>query len=152
MYRLLRGAALAAATCATLACATTQEAIYNPPLIKAAGAGDSVRVRQLLSEGVDVDVRNPWNDTALLDAVFRGHDEVAMILLAANSDVNVRNDPRGSTALMGVRLSCMPRAMVTSQSSALFSTPVRICPSVTKRAPLLEESPRGKVTRRWSGC
>ena len=43
---------IALAGSSIVGCASTLEMVFNPPLIKAAGAGDSARVRELLADGV----------------------------------------------------------------------------------------------------
>jgi ankyrin repeat protein len=65
-------------------------------LIQAAVEGDAEKARQLLSTGVDVNVRNgetypigyEWNTTPLMCAADKGHLEVCRILLEAGADVS----------------------------------------------------------------
>ena len=69
-------------------------------LIQAAVEGDAERIRQLLSAGVDVNVRNAetypigyeWNITSLMCAANKGHLEVCRILLAAGADVSAGSE------------------------------------------------------------
>jgi ankyrin repeat protein len=65
-------------------------------LIEAALEGDAEKIRQLLSGGVNVNVRNAqtypigyeWNTTPLMCAADKGHLEVCRILLDAGADVS----------------------------------------------------------------
>jgi ankyrin repeat protein len=68
--------------------------VREQPLMAAAAAGDTARVRELLAAGAEVDARAPrlngFNDghTPLLVAARDGHDEIVRLLLAAGADVN----------------------------------------------------------------
>ncbi|HWE97701.1 MAG TPA: ankyrin repeat domain-containing protein [Tepidisphaeraceae bacterium] len=69
-------------------------------LIHAAVEGDADKTRQLLSDGVNVNVRNAetypigyeWNTTALMCAAANGHLEVARDLIAAGADVSAASE------------------------------------------------------------
>jgi len=67
-------------------------------LVSAVNAGDDVRVRQLLSVGVDVDCRDSDGATVLMLASHAGNLRLVMDLLEAGADVNA-TDERGWTAL-----------------------------------------------------
>jgi ankyrin repeat protein len=69
-------------------------------LIYAAVEGDADKTRQLLSDGVNVNVRNAetyplgyeWNTTALMCAAANGHLEVARLLIAAGAEVSAASE------------------------------------------------------------
>jgi ankyrin repeat protein len=67
-------------------------------VIAAVRAQDAAAVRAALSEGGDVNARQPDGATALHWASFRDDAEIAELLLAAGADVNVAND-LGATPL-----------------------------------------------------
>jgi ankyrin repeat protein len=68
------------------------------PLIKAADAGKLAIVKFLLKGGANVNARGSADgQTALMNAVTRGFDDVVEALLAAGADVKVR-DTRGNSA------------------------------------------------------
>lgn len=56
------------------------------PLLYAVLAGDAPTVRVLLSAGADVDDAGPDGVTALMLALVKRHDELALLLLAAGAD------------------------------------------------------------------
>ena len=58
----------------------------------AAYNGDSVLVRRLIDEGVDVNVWDNWGRTALSFASREGHVEVVRILVTANAWVDPHED------------------------------------------------------------
>lgn len=62
------------------------------PLVKAAWDGDLPIVQYLLSKGANVNFRaTDTKETALMNAVTRGHTEIIKALLAAKADVSLRN-------------------------------------------------------------
>jgi ankyrin repeat protein len=69
-------------------------------LIQAAVEGDAEKTRQLLSTGVNMNVRNAetyplgyeWNTTALMCAAAKGHLEVARLLIEAGADVSAASE------------------------------------------------------------
>ncbi len=62
------------------------------PLLKAAWDGDLPIVKYLISRGADVNSRaSDSKETALMNAVTRGHTDVIKALLAAKADVHLRN-------------------------------------------------------------
>lgn len=72
----------------------------NTPLVAAIWNGNMTEVRNLLAEGVDVNVVDTSTDnTALGHAVLAGNLELVQTLLWAGADPNVRNNG-GRTALM----------------------------------------------------
>ncbi|MBL6621577.1 MAG: ankyrin repeat domain-containing protein [Rickettsiales bacterium] len=66
-------------------------------LHKAANAGNSQEVKNLLRLGADVNAKDKYGDTALHNAVNKGYDNVAKQLIAAGADVKIKN-LNGSTA------------------------------------------------------
>ena len=68
-------------------------------LIRAAAAGDSHMVKELLSSGADVNERNSNEMTALMAAAYKGNMELAQLLVEKGANVNARSN-KGSTPLM----------------------------------------------------
>jgi hypothetical protein len=72
----------------------------EPPLIRAAAAGDLQAMRALIQKGVDVNARDQHGGTALHVAAGRGDQEATRLLLEAGADVNARrNSPNDYTPL-----------------------------------------------------
>lgn len=68
-------------------------------LIEAVNAGDVERVRDLLANGADANVRDAFGATALMNAAHGGNLEMVESLLAAGAEVDAK-DELGWTALM----------------------------------------------------
>jgi uncharacterized protein len=68
------------------------------PLHDAAQAGDVEKVRELLTQGVDVDERDARGETPLIKAALAGQTAAAAALIEAGADVGARND-RGFSGL-----------------------------------------------------
>lgn len=68
-------------------------------LIEAVNAGDVARVRDLIAQGADVDARDAYGATALMNAAHSGNLEMVETLLAAGAEVDAK-DELGWTALM----------------------------------------------------
>ena len=77
-----------------LSCASRDERLRI-----AAYKGDSEEASQLVAEGVEIDAKNEYGNTALMIAVMGGHLEIVKDLIAGGADVNARNRAE-STALM----------------------------------------------------
>jgi predicted LPLAT superfamily acyltransferase len=77
-----------------LSCASRDERLRL-----AAYKGDSEAASQLIAEGVEIDAKNEYGNTALMVAVIGGHLEIVKDLIAGGADVNARNRAE-STALM----------------------------------------------------
>lgn len=58
------------------------------PLFLAAGEGKLEVVRYLLNEGADVNARESWGSTALVEAAYYGHIDVIKELLLRGADIN----------------------------------------------------------------
>jgi hypothetical protein len=69
---------------------TTTLAEVEPPLIRAAAAGDLQAMRALIQKGADVNARDQSGGTALHVAAGRGDQEATRLLLAAGADVHAR--------------------------------------------------------------
>lgn len=68
-------------------------------LIEAVNAGDVPRASQLLGAGADVNARDAYGATALMNAAHSGNMEMVETLLAAGAEVDAK-DELGWTALM----------------------------------------------------
>lgn len=68
-------------------------------LIEAVNAGDVARASQLLANGDDVNARDAYGATALMNAAHSGNPEMIEALLAAGAEVDAK-DELGWTALM----------------------------------------------------
>ena len=53
--------------------------------------GDMSTVRNLHESGISIDVRNQWDNTALILACSKGHMEIVRFLVENDADVNARN-------------------------------------------------------------
>ncbi len=68
-------------------------------LLRASAKGDLETVKQLLSEGADVNAMDMHGRTSLVEASWNGRMEVAELLIKNGADVNA-SDSAGYTALM----------------------------------------------------
>ena len=68
-------------------------------LLKAAKAGNTAEVEQLLKQGADVNAKLGGGPTVLMSAAAGGHTEIVTILIAAGANVNAK-DKSGWTALI----------------------------------------------------
>src|SRR5207253_8816327 len=72
-------------------------------LLKAADAGDTAKVKQLLDESTNVNVKDATGRTPLIEASYYGHADTVKLLLEKGANPNaMKND--GTTA-MGFALS-----------------------------------------------
>ena len=67
-------------------------------LIDVAKVGNTGMVQRLLNQGIDVNAKDEFGDTALMYASAGGHAETVELLLSRAADVNARNVGK-STAL-----------------------------------------------------
>jgi ankyrin repeat protein len=74
--------------------AATPSSAADPPLVAAARSQDAARVRALLSQHADVDVRSEDGSTALLWAAHADDGTIAALLVRAGANVNLANDFR----------------------------------------------------------
>lgn len=78
------------------------QSLASTSLMQKAVEGDVIGVKQLITEGVDVNAHGDdatWNKTALMEAAERGHTEVVRVLIEAQAEINAR-DMYGDTAIM----------------------------------------------------
>lgn len=68
-------------------------------LLEAVKAGDAARARQLISAGADVNSRDAYGATPLMNAAHGGNLEMVEALLAAGAEIDAK-DELGWTALM----------------------------------------------------
>ena len=71
----------------------------SPAILKAAWAGDTEQIKQLISAGSQIDAKNKDGETALMIAAFRGDLDTVKILLAGGADANAK-DNDGETPLI----------------------------------------------------
>lgn len=64
----------------------TTQSQRNLELIKAAVAGNALRLRALVNAGVNLDFSNEYGQTALFIAAWRGHKECVEVLLECGAD------------------------------------------------------------------
>ena len=67
---------------------------FGAPIHTAAENGNLSRVRTLLNNGVDVDVKDGQGRTPLYMAASWGRTQVAQLLIDEGSDVNAKNNAR----------------------------------------------------------
>jgi ankyrin repeat protein len=72
----------------------------NAELVRAAANGDLSKVNSLLDSGADVNAKDDYSRTALLNAVNGGNREMVKLLLANKADINTIQGPRGNTPLI----------------------------------------------------
>lgn len=80
-----------AATPAAVPASPAAEDPRGDELRRAASAGDSAKVRELLAAGVDVNAANRYGATALAYACDKGHTEVVKLLLDKGANPNTRD-------------------------------------------------------------
>ncbi|HEU4962604.1 MAG TPA: ankyrin repeat domain-containing protein [Bacilli bacterium] len=68
------------------------------PLIGAIEQHDNELARQLIADGIDVNLQDDHNDTALTTAIAIGNREIVQLLLGSGADVNLA-DSDGDTAV-----------------------------------------------------
>ena len=83
-------------------------------LHRAALKGDKRKLQALIDQGVNIDVRDPYQATSLMIAAEQGHAATVDLLLKAGADVNAQ-DGYGDTAL----LKAAAASQVTSVSKLL---------------------------------
>jgi len=71
----------------------------NEELIEAACVGDTVRIKNLIAQGANVNYQNEQINTVLMWAVTHRHVDAAQQLLNAGADINGQ-DVLGGTALI----------------------------------------------------
>lgn len=85
---LVAALGLAAGGCAASEQRVKGSTVLNEQLLTAAASGDAEAVREAVTEGAELEVRNAQKRTALLLAASEDHVEVAQILVAAGADPN----------------------------------------------------------------
>ena len=71
-----------------------------PPLVEAAGNGDTDIVHELLNFKADVNIKANQSVTPIIMAAQQGHIDIANILIQNNAEINSARDDNGATALM----------------------------------------------------
>lgn len=90
--------------------------LLNHQLLNAAQNGKLDEVRSLISQSIDVNVRDEYGWTPLLWAAMNGHTDIVQVLLAAGANPNTRNK-YGWTPLMwaaGQGYSEIVRSLIAS--------------------------------------
>ncbi|WP_407428031.1 ankyrin repeat domain-containing protein [Arcticibacter sp.] len=71
------------------------------PLAKAVEAGDTAKIRELVSKGMEVDYQEPrFGNTLLMLAVINSGFESASTMLQLGADPNLKDSYRGTTAMI----------------------------------------------------
>ncbi|MGB6119784.1 MAG: ankyrin repeat domain-containing protein [Mesorhizobium sp.] len=73
----------------------------GPDMIEAARSGDAGELERLIAAGVDVDLRDDADRTALLVATHANNIEAARLLIAAGADVNAKDAIKDTPFLYG---------------------------------------------------
>lgn len=73
-------------------------------IYEAVDSGDVGKIRALLNDGVYVDARGMWNETALIHAACKHQTEAVRYLLRSGADVNAQ-DEDGHSALLWALLA-----------------------------------------------
>jgi ankyrin repeat protein len=81
-----------------LSCASRDERLRI-----AAYKGDTEETSQLLAEGVEIDAKNEYGNTALMIAAIKGHLEIVKGLIAGGADVNERNRAGSTTLILAAK-------------------------------------------------
>ncbi len=78
---------------------TYQQFFTNNDFQKAAGAGDLDKVKKLLDAGQDINAKDIYGHTALMNAAWEGHTEVVQFLLDKGASTDVQHKYSKATAL-----------------------------------------------------
>jgi ankyrin repeat protein len=79
--------------------AHTAHGDINAELLEAAKVGDTVKLKQLVNQGADVNAKTDKGTTALMWAAYKNHIEFVKVLIDSGVDVNTKTED-GWTALM----------------------------------------------------
>ena len=60
--------------------------------VSAADRGDYDVVSSLLSRGIDIDQKNRYGNTALIDASSMGHERVVSLLIERGANIDIQNN------------------------------------------------------------
>lgn len=69
-------------------------------IIKEAANKNIRAVRDLIEQGVNIDIQNGMGWTALMEAVYNNDIEMVRVLIAAGADINIRQYKRRRDALL----------------------------------------------------
>jgi len=72
------------------------------PLHRAARVGDVAKIRSLIEDGVDVNVKTSYGETPLFEAAEAGHREAVELLLASGADVNAASGMSGAALFIAI--------------------------------------------------
>ena len=78
---------------------TTELPLKDDEFLELCESGDARRVEEAIMNGANVNAKNKYGKTALMEAARNKHADVAELLLKHGADVNAK-DNNGSTALM----------------------------------------------------
>ncbi|MEW6248917.1 MAG: ankyrin repeat domain-containing protein [Nitrospirota bacterium] len=94
--------------------ACTSGYLPSDPFLNAARNGQTNKVTRYLDQGVDINLRGEYGETALMFAASHGRLDTVRALLSKGADVNAKNQ-NGGTALMGACSSRFFSAAVVSE-------------------------------------
>jgi ankyrin repeat protein len=96
------------------------------PLFLAAGEGRIAVVRYLLNEGADVNAREKFGSTALIEATFYGHANVVKELVFRGADINAIGDD-GTALDVAIARKHLPIADLLRHQGAKRACELRSC-------------------------
>jgi ankyrin repeat protein len=95
-------------------------------LNEAARWGDIELVRQLLVDGIPVDLRNETGGTALMNAASGGQLRIVKLLIGAGADVNAVHNATGYTALIWSVAALHPCAKYVKLATTLLNAGAQV--------------------------
>ncbi len=88
--------------------------VYSPAWVPAVYDGDVAKVKELLSEGLDVNSRDGFGRTPLMLAVHQNHGEIAKLLIDNGADPNARQSEGVSVLAIARRDLALVKLLVAA--------------------------------------
>ncbi len=85
----------------SIATNTKQLTIAETRMLEKAAAGDTATVKELLTQGVDVNLRGKDNNTPIMEAAFAGRLETVKLLLDHGADLSARKNDGETVITLG---------------------------------------------------